>query len=123
MTASILKQVPSTFKVLKKAIYSDKTQPANCCGNPLYQAAKRHLNLIKGITPKICRSCFVLINCVLLNLSCVWILPTKSWKSLAHDVKPRTPAMFMTLQAPQTDRHKMAALPASLSQLSNINFF
>ena len=30
-------------------------------------------SLAKGITPKMCRS-FVLINSVLLNLSCVWIL-------------------------------------------------
>ena len=31
-------------------------------------------SLIKGITLKICRLCFVLIKSVLLNLLCVWIL-------------------------------------------------
>ena len=28
---------------------------------------------VKGITPKMCRLCFVLRNCVLLNLLCVWL--------------------------------------------------
>ena len=31
-------------------------------------------SLIKVITPKMCILCFVLINIVLLNLSCVWNL-------------------------------------------------
>ena len=31
-------------------------------------------SLIKGIAPKIRMLCFVLINSVILNVSCVWIL-------------------------------------------------
>ena len=31
-------------------------------------------SLIKGISPKICMLCFVLMNSVILNLLCVWIL-------------------------------------------------
>ena len=41
--------------------------PFNCCLSVV-------CNLIKGITPKIRKLCFVLINSVLLKLLCVWIL-------------------------------------------------
>ena len=44
MTANILKQDPNTWNVQKNAIYLDKTQYANCRGNPLYQATKQNLN-------------------------------------------------------------------------------
>ena len=33
-----------------------------------------HSSLKKGVTPKIRMLCFVLINSVILNLHCVWIL-------------------------------------------------
>ena len=41
---NILFMDPNTRKVQKNAVYWDKTQPANFRGNPIYQAAKRHLN-------------------------------------------------------------------------------
>ena len=40
-------------------------------------------SLITGITPKICTLCFVLINRILLNFSCVWI--TTSVPSLSTE--------------------------------------
>ena len=40
MTASILKQDPNTQKVVKNAIYEDKTQHVYFGGNPLIQATK-----------------------------------------------------------------------------------
>ena len=43
MTVSVLKLDSNTLKVQKNAIYQDKTQHADCQGNPLYQATKRHL--------------------------------------------------------------------------------
>ena len=44
MTTSVLKQDPNTEKVQKNAVCEEKTQRANFWGNPLCQAAKRHLN-------------------------------------------------------------------------------
>ena len=33
-----------------------------------------HSSLKRGVTPKMCMLCYVLINSVILNLHCVWIL-------------------------------------------------
>ena len=41
--------------------------PFNCCLGVFF-------GLMKGITPKMCMLCSVLINSVILNLSCDWIL-------------------------------------------------
>ena len=48
----------------------------NCC-------LSATLQLIKGITLKICMLCFVLINSFLLNPVCVWIL-WERWKESGH---------------------------------------
>ena len=42
----------------------------NCC-HRLYRVS--FCRLIKGITPRMCMLCFVLINSIILNLLCVWI--------------------------------------------------
>ena len=48
MTASVLKQDPSTSKVFKRMLFitilGQKTQDANFRGNPVYQAKNLHLN-------------------------------------------------------------------------------
>ena len=45
MTASILKQDPSTKRFKRMLIYfNTDTQYAHFQGNPLYQATKRHIN-------------------------------------------------------------------------------
>ena len=46
--------------------------------------------LTKGITPKICCFCLVLMNSVLLNLSCVWILHSFFTLNVAVALFPRT---------------------------------
>ena len=40
--------------------------------------------LIKGITPKICMLCVALINSLLLNLLCVWIINDHSFQPLTY---------------------------------------
>ena len=89
-------------------------------------------SLIKGITPKIRMLCFVLINSVLLNLLCVWILVqnasshscfTSMYSVLSRVTICGTGGCTLRLNNKQTTNKKRRSYPSRFSHTCCTDLF